>query len=250
MAQVFREQRAELQNTFVSIRQKIADAQIAIRNHNSKTRRLEEEKKKADERFDETRTKCTELRNQIADRERDLMDVENQIPLAKSKMHELESMCGENTHFKKLLQQTRQEVEELEKLREVSHLKAKQKAEDCWQANQKLHRLEVRVEEVERRMEFAVRRIIVAQDRIAAVETQTESISRNYRQPSKNEMENNLYEMQLKVNGAKDRRKKVEEKALHLTWETEELEKQISVYRYKMKEMFSGQRELASSKLL
>ena len=40
-------------------------------------------------------------------------------------------------------------------------MKAKQKAEDCWQATQKLHRLEVSVEEADKRIDFCTRRIIV-----------------------------------------------------------------------------------------
>lgn len=237
-------------STFVSIRRKIADAQDAIREHNTKAKVFEEEKLDADQRTEEARAKCADLRNKIADRERDLADVENQIPLAKSKMHELKSVFGENKHFEKVLEQTRREVEVLEKRKEQVHLEAKQKAEDCWQAKQKLHSLEVRVEEVDKKIEFCMRRMIVAQEKIAAVDMQANSISTNYRESSKSEMENTFYELQLKVSGAKERRKKSEEEALQLTWDTEELGNQIKMYHNKMREMFTGQRELASSKLL
>ncbi|WP_395241802.1 hypothetical protein, partial [Salmonella sp. s51933] len=92
--------------------------------------------------------------------------------------------------------------------------------------------------------------IIVAREKISVVESQSSSVSRNYQELSKDEMENKFYEWQTKVSIAKERRKKTEEHVMQLTWETEELEKQIQVYYEKMSEMFSGQRELASSKLL
>ena len=250
MAQVFREQRAEMQSTFVAIRQKIADAQVATRNLNAKAKRCEEEKAEADQRFGAAHSKCIELREQITDRERDLSDVENQVPLAKSKMHELESALGENKHFERILQQTRREVEELQKRKEAMHVKAKQRAEDCWQATQKLHRLEVSVEEAEKKIDFCTRRIIVARERLAAVDAQTQTVSMNYQQASKNEMENKFVEMQAKVSAAKERRRKIEEEEKHLTWEIEEKEMELKTYQQKVRDMFDGQRELASSKLL
>ena len=240
----------EMSNTFVAIRQKITDAQQAIRNLNAKTRNMDERKVEAEQRYDEARAKCVDLRNQIADRERDLSDVEHQIPLAKSKMHELESMYGENKYFEKVLQRTRAEVTDLEKRKHKVHAEAKEKAEDCWQAKQKLHKLELRIQDVDRRMEFCMRRIIVAQERIYAVEAQSNTISKNYKEPSKNEIENKFYEKQLMVSQAKERRKTSEEKAMKLSWDVEELDKQLQMYQGKMREMFSGQRELASSKLL
>lgn len=239
-----------MQHTFVAIRQKIADAQVAIRNLDAKSKCLEEEKAHANQRFVVANAKRVELREQIADRERDLSDLENQVPLAKSKMHELVSMLGENKHFEGILQQTRKEVEELQKRKETMHVVAKQKAEDCWQATQKLHRLEVGVEEADKKIDFCTRRIIVARERLAAVETQTQSVSMNYQEASKNEMENKFIEMQAKVRAAKERRKKIEERKKHLTWETEEKEKEWNMYVQKVKDMFDGQRELASSKLL
>ena len=57
----FREQRAEMQSTFVAIRQKIADAQVATRNLDAKAKRLEEEKAEADRRFDAAHAKCVEV---------------------------------------------------------------------------------------------------------------------------------------------------------------------------------------------
>jgi chromosome segregation ATPase len=249
-ANVLREQRMEMSNTFVAIRQKIADAQVAIRNLNVKSKDLQEQKAEADQRHDEARAKCLDLRNRIADTERDLSDAENQIPLAKSKMHELESMYGENKHFEKVLERTRKEVTDLEKRKDDVHTLAKEKAEDCWQAKQKLHKLELRVEEVDKRMEFCVRRIIVAQEKISAVDAQSTTVSKNYKEMSKNEMENKFYEKQLMVSQAKERRKASEEKAMQLSWKVEELDEQLKMYQNKMREMFSGQRELASSKLL
>lgn len=249
-AKLFREQRLEMSNTFVIIREKIAKAQLTINQLKKKADVLEEQKDGADQRYDEARAKCVELRNQIADKEGDLSDVENQIPLAKSKMHELESMYGENKHFEKVLERTRNEVVELEKRKDEVHKFAKEKAEDCWQAKQKLHKLELRIEDVDKRMEFCMRRIIVAQERIIAVEAQSNTISKNYQELGKSEMENKFYEKQLMVNQAKERRKASEEQAVKLSWEVEELDKQLQMYKSKMREMFNGQRELASSKLL
>ena len=239
-----------MSNTFVAIRQKITDAQQAIRSLNAKTRNLDEQRVKAEQRYGEARAKCVDLRNEIADRERDLSNVENQIPLAKSKMYELESMCGENKHFEKVLERTRAEVTDLQKRKDKVHAEAKEKAEDCWQAKQKLHKLEVRIQDVDRRMEFYMRRIIVAQERICAVEAQGNTISKNYKELSKNEIENKFCEKQMMVSQAKERRKASEEKAMRLSLDVEELDKQLQMYQGKMREMFSGQRELASSKLL
>lgn len=249
-AKLFREQRLEMSNTFAIIRQKIAKAQLTINQLQKKADVLEEEKDHADQRYDEARAKCVELRNQIADKEGDLCDVENQIPLAKSKMHELESMYGENKHFEKALERTRNEVVELEKRKVEVHKFAREKAEDCWQAKQKLHKLELRIEDVDKRIEIYMRRIFVAQERITAVEAQSNTISKNYRELGKSEMENKFYEKQLMVSQAKERRKASEEQAMKLSWEVEELDKQLQMYRSKMREMFCGQRELASSKLL
>ena len=248
-ANILREQRLEMSNTFVAIRQKIADAQVAIRNLNNKTEDLNEQKAEADKRYDDAHAKCEKLRGLIADRERDLSDAENQIPLAKSKMYELESMYGENKHFEKVLERTRKEVVDVEKRKDEVHRLAKEKAEDCWQAKQKLHKLELRIEEVDKKMEFCARRIIVAQDRIAAVDAQSNVISKNYTELSKNEMENKYYEKQAMVNEAKQRRKLAEEKAMKMTWQVEELEKEVKMYQDKLREMFSGHRELSSSKL-
>ena len=247
---ILREQRMEMSNTFVAIRQKITDAQQAIRSLNAKTRSLDERRVEAEQRYDEARAKCVDLRNQIADRERDLNDVEHQIPLAKSKMHELESMYGENKYFEKVLKRTRAEVKDLEKRKDKVHAEAKEKAEDCWQAKQKLHKLEVRIQDVDKRMEFYMGRIIVAQERISAVEAQGTTISKNYKELSKYEIENKFCEMQMMVSQAKERRKTSEEKAVKLSREAEELDQQVEMYRGKMREMFNGQRELASSKLL
>ena len=249
-AKVIHEQRLEMSNTFAAIRQKIADAQVAIRRLNKKTVDLEEQKAESDRRYEEAHAKCVQLRNQIADRERDLFDAENQIPMAKARMHELESMCGENKHFEKVLERTRKEVTDLEKRKDEVHHLAKQKAEDCWQATQKLHKLEVRSEEVDKSIDFAFRRIMVAQERISAVEAQSNTVSKNYEELSKNEMEKKCYEKQLMVSQAKERRKASEERAMKLSLEAEELERQKDMYHGKLLDMFSGQRELASSKLL
>ena len=247
---ILRDQHTEMTNTFVAIRKKITDAQQSIRSLNAKTIKFDDQRVEAERRYDEARAKCVDLRNKVADRERDLSDVEHQIPLAKSKMHELESMYGENKHFEKVLQRTRAEVTELEKRKERVHMEAKQKAEDCWQAKQKLHKLELRIEDVDRTMEFATRRIIVAQERVSAAEAQSNTISKNYKELSKNEMENKFYEKQALVSQAKERRRISEEKAMKLSWDVEELDKQVKMYEDKMREMFSGQRELASSKIL
>jgi hypothetical protein len=63
-------------------------------------------------------------------------------------------------------------------------------------------------------------------------------------------MENKFYEKQALVSQAKERRRISEEKAMKLSWDVEELDKQVKMYEDKMREMFSGQRELASSKIL
>lgn len=247
---LLREQRLEMTNTFVAIRQKIADAQLAIRKLNERTKELSDAKVDAELRYDKSAAKCFDLRSRIADLERDLWDTENQIPLAKSKMHELESMYGENKYFEKVLERTRKEVVDLEIRKNEIHSLAKENAEDCWQAKQKLHKLELRVQDVDKRIEFCTRRIIVAQEKIWAAQAQGSVISKNYTELSKTEMENKLHETQLRVSQAKERRKVSEEKAMKLSWEVEELDKQLQMYQDKMREMFSGQRDLASSKLL
>ena len=248
-ANILREQRLEMTNTFVAIRQKIADAQVAIRNLNNKAEDLKEQKVEADKRYDDAHARCEELRGMIADRERDLADAENQIPLAKSKMHELESMCGENKYFEKVLERTRREVVDVERRKNDVHRLAKEKTEDCWQAKQKLHKLELRIQEVDRKIEFCTRRIIVAQERMAAADAQSNVISKNYTELSKNEMENKYYEKQAMVSEAKQKRKVAEEKAMKLSWQVDELDKEVKMYHDKLQEMFSGHRELSSSKL-
>lgn len=247
---ILREQRMEMTNTFAAIRKKISDAQVSIRDLDFKSQEYEEQKVEAEERYELARGRCIKLRDQIADKERDLFDVENQIPLAKSRMYELESLYGENKHFEKTLARTRKEVTELETRRETIRQLVKEKNEQCWMAKQKMHKLEVRIEDVNRTIDIHMRRIIVAQDRIAAANVQSTTISKNYTEPSKNDMEGRYMEKLRMLNEAKERRKEWEEKALILSGRVEEMEKDVRMYHDKLREMFRGQRELASSKLL